>query len=154
MPHLALKRNDRLCVINGMEAHSRREVVRMMHKSLSISMTFRRHPSRLHELVHDIQEIGDDIAEIEEFDLLPACCLGPCNFLGPDVNHVDMHRPAQVQAHSWQQPADVMSGSGSATHRTYDYRRPTAQQEEVYEYDAMGGAVNMSSSPGILCFSY
>mmetsp|Transcript_94116 Transcript_94116/g.186582 ORF Transcript_94116/g.186582 Transcript_94116/m.186582 type:complete len:554 (+) Transcript_94116:93-1754(+) len=158
MPHLALLRNDRLCSINGLEARSRSECVRVMHESLSISLIFRRHPSRLHELVHEIQEIGDEIAEIEEDGLIQPCGLGLCGVQCSDTNYVDMHRQAQGQAHSstsyrgypavGQQPAGMRNPARPASHGAHDGRRPVAHQAEVFEYNARTPRQYSSSGQG------
>jgi len=80
MPHLALMANDRLCVINGVEPRSRKEYTRIKNGSLSLSLIFRRHPSRFRDPVHQFAEIQDDVPEVEDVDLPEQCApCGLCN---------------------------------------------------------------------------
>jgi len=59
----------------------------MLNSSMSLHLTLRRHPSRLHELVHRIQETGDEDSEVEEpIDFFEHCiACGLCNILGTPV---------------------------------------------------------------------
>jgi len=142
MPHLALRKKDRLSVINGEKPRCRAEYSRIKNSSLSLSLIFRRHPSRLRDLVPLVQNTEDDDSEDEDGDLLPQCNpFGLCNMLGPAVFHPDaadmlFHGPDSYQA------AHVLSVGN---------KRPVAQQAEVYEFDAMGGAVSMKSPDGSSC---
>jgi len=82
MPHLALRKKDRLSVINGEKPRCRAEYSRIKNSSLSLSLVFRRDPSQLHDFVHHIQDIGEDVSEV---DVQQRRTCGPCNMLGPDV---------------------------------------------------------------------
>jgi len=147
MPHLALMGNDRLCVINGVEPRSRSECVRILNDSLSLSLSFRRHPMRLHDLTHRIQEIGDDDFEVNEepecFERLLTC--GLCSML--DANGPQERITAHGQfdeSHSYYgQPHS--RAARPINHELNDYRQSSGRGPITHEMNVYGQSPARSS---------
>jgi len=88
MPHLALERNDRMHMINGIPPSTRKECAHILNTAMKINLTFRRDPSRIKNLVHVTHPVND--SEDDHGDGLPSnetsCCplFGWCG--GPNGN--------------------------------------------------------------------
>jgi hypothetical protein len=140
MPHLALKRNDRLCSMNGMQLRSRSEAVKVMHDSLSLALIFRRHPTRLRNLVHQIREIEEVDDEVEESD--PQVCNHVCGYdlsglwsmLVPDTAprataHQDWHHRSREQDDF---RFSMQEQSQAQYHSSDSYRRWPQQEQRQH----------------------
>lgn len=62
MPHLALERNDKVHIINGIRPRNRKICAQILNSAMTVNITFRRDPKRIRNLVH----VTHPVADVEE----------------------------------------------------------------------------------------
>jgi len=84
MPHLALERNDRVHIINGIRPHNRKVCAHLLNSAMKVDLTFRRDPSRMKNLVQATQPLED--LEDDHAGEQPSCCPLFALCCGPKLN--------------------------------------------------------------------
>jgi len=78
MPHLSLKRCDRVVSLNGVRVRSKKVCSQILGSAMSLSLVMRREKSSLQHLAHQVEPIGDDKVSYEVPHDQPALCGGDC----------------------------------------------------------------------------
>jgi len=152
LPHLALVRNDRLYVINGVRPRSRKICAQILNSAMTVKLTFRRDPSKLKHLTHLVQSLSD--VEDEEAGygnsvLERPCCLMLASCM--DTDHGNGHSYHQAESAGRlgrADPGEIYEERGYARNR----HGMVESKTDLYVYDAMGGGLNMNGADGgLLC---
>lgn len=152
LPHLALIRNDRLYIINGIRPRSRKVCAQILNSAMTVNLTFRRDPTKLKHLTHLVQSLSD--IEDEEAGhgntvLEKPCCLmlGGC-FLDKDTGNGHSHHQVESSGRPGRaDPGEIYEEQAYARNS----HGMMESQTDLYVYDAMGGSMNMNGSEGLLC---
>mmetsp|Transcript_19016 Transcript_19016/g.36624 ORF Transcript_19016/g.36624 Transcript_19016/m.36624 type:complete len:552 (+) Transcript_19016:127-1782(+) len=154
LPHLALIRNDRLYIINGIRPRSRKVCAQILKSAMTVNLTFRRDPTKLkHHLTHLVQSLSD-IEDEEAYGgntvLEKPCCLmlSGCFMDRDSGNGQSQHHVESSGRRGRADPGEIYEEQAFARNS----HGMMETQTDLYVYDAMGGSMNMQGNDGgLLC---
>jgi len=147
LPHLALSRNDRLYIINGIRPRNRKVCAQILNTAMTVNLTFRRDPSRLKNLGHlvhpveDLEDCPDGGSPPEGSGCCPIFewCCGP-GWNGP---------PHQARSNDF----DRMPAFEDSDDRRSENAYGMSQGPPTRTFDAMGGNVEVDADDPLDCCS-